>query len=64
MLLKFKIYIVKSFFFIWFYTWEKHFPKENLKKKATIQGRREGMSGFLLKILPDFTRVEILSKTL
>ena len=28
-------------------------PKENRKKKAIPKGRREGMSGFLLKILPD-----------
>jgi len=29
------------------------FPKRKPKKKAFSQGRREGMSGFLLKILPE-----------
>jgi hypothetical protein len=33
------------------------------KRKLTPQGRREGMTSFLLKILPEGMRVEIFNKT-
>jgi hypothetical protein len=37
--------------------------KKTEKRKPVPQGRWEGMSGFLLKILPDARRVEIFNKT-